>query len=101
MRLGFFGILSLCCALGLTPARGEDLVSRGRYLAILGDCAGCHSTPHGPAFAGGLPFTAAFGTLYSTNITPDKQTGLGNWTEADFSRALHQGIAPGGRHLYP
>ena len=47
------------------------------------------------------PFTAAFGTLYSTNITPDKQTGMGNWSGTDFYRALHEGVAAGGQHLYP
>jgi mono/diheme cytochrome c family protein len=76
-------------------------VSRGAYLAVLGDCAGCHSMPHQPAYSGGQPFTAAFGTLYSTNITPDAKTGIGNWTAAQFYRALHKGIAADGSHLYP
>lgn len=83
-----------------TAARADD-VARGRYLAILGDCQGCHTAPHQPAFSGGLSFTAAFGTLYSTNITPDRDTGIGAWSKDDFYRALHQGIAPGGKHLYP
>jgi mono/diheme cytochrome c family protein len=82
-------------------ARADEAAERGRYLAILGDCRGCHTAPHKPAFSGGLPFTAAFGTLYSTNITPDRQTGIGAWSNEDFYHALHQGIAPGGRHLYP
>src|SRR5262249_48025157 len=86
---------------GLARAQADDAVARGKYLAILGDCAGCHSTPHGVPFSGGLPFTAAFGTVYSTNITPDKDTGLGNWSRDDFYRAVHQGIAPAGKHLYP
>jgi mono/diheme cytochrome c family protein len=87
-----------------TPAFCDDQNSpaaRGKYLAILGDCAGCHTAPHQPAFSGGLPFTAAFGTLYSTNITPDRQTGIGNWTADQFYRALHEGIAADGSHLYP
>lgn len=84
----------------LGPARGSD-AARGKYLAILGDCAGCHTTAHGPAFAGGLPFRAQFGTVYSTNITPDRETGIGGWTAEQFRRALHEGVAPGGRHLYP
>lgn len=74
---------------------------RGRYLAVLGDCAGCHTRAHGAPFAGGLPFHAQFGTLYSTNITPDSRTGIGGWTEAQFYRALHEGIAADGHHLYP
>jgi mono/diheme cytochrome c family protein len=86
-----------------TPAAAQDAVSRGKYLAILGDCAGCHtkSTIGAPPYAGGLPFTAAFGTLYSPNITPDKQTGIGNWTQDQFYTTLHTGIAPRGKHLYP
>lgn len=83
------------------PARAQDAVARGRYLAILGDCAGCHTQANGPAFAGGLPFNAQFGTVYSTNITPDRETGIGNWTADQFYRALHQGIAADGTHLYP
>ncbi|HEX4270376.1 MAG TPA: cytochrome c [Rhizomicrobium sp.] len=77
------------------------MVARGRYLAVLGDCAGCHTTGHGPAYAGGLAFSAQFGTLYSSNITPDTQTGIGRWSAGDFYRALHEGVAPGGKHLYP
>ena len=98
---------ALACAAALLgaltgPARADDrAVQRGQYLAILGDCSGCHTTQHGAPFAGGLPFTAAFGTVYSTNITPDKETGIGNWTGDQFYRALHQGIAADGHHLYP
>jgi mono/diheme cytochrome c family protein len=78
------------------PAWAQD-TTRGRYLAILGDCAGCH----GPAHTGGLPFKAQFGTVYSTNITPDPETGIGGWSGQDFYKALHEGVAPGGKHLYP
>jgi mono/diheme cytochrome c family protein len=85
----------------ILPAHAQDQVARGRYLATLGDCAGCHTAPHGPAFAGGLPFHAQFGTVYSTNITPDRDTGIGNWTAGQFYRALHEGIAADGKHLYP
>jgi mono/diheme cytochrome c family protein len=82
-------------------ARAEDAASRGRYLAILGDCAGCHTFPHGQSYAGGLSFNTPFGTIYSTNITSDHETGIGDWSADDFYRALHKGIAPGGKHLYP
>ena len=92
-----FSLWCLCAA----PANAEDAVARGKYLTVLGDCAGCHSAEHKPAFSGGLPFTASFGTIYSTNITPDRETGIGNWTAEEFYRALHDGIAPGGKHLYP
>jgi len=97
MRVLLAAALAVACA---TAAQAGD-ARRGAYLAVLGDCAGCHTKPNGPAFAGGLPFHAQFGTVYSTNITPDRQTGIGAWAEDDFYRALHDGIAPGGRHLYP
>jgi mono/diheme cytochrome c family protein len=90
----------ICCTAAL-PARADDAVARGRYLAVLGDCAGCHSAPHQAPFSGGMPFTAQFGTLYSTNISPDKATGIGDWSEEDFYHALHDGVARGGKHLYP
>ena len=98
MRI-FAGLIVIAAALSV-PAQAQD-AARGRYLAILGDCAGCHTSAHGASYAGGLPFSAQFGTVYSTNITPDKDTGIGGWTQDQFYRALHEGIAPGGRHLYP
>jgi mono/diheme cytochrome c family protein len=77
------------------------LIERGEYLTRAADCAACHDTPNGKPFAGGLPFKLPFGTIYSTNITADRETGIGNWTDDDFVRALHRGIAPGGHYLYP
>jgi len=77
------------------------LLARGEYLTRAGDCAACHSVPSGKPFAGGLPFKLPFGTIYSTNITSDRATGIGSWSDDDFVRALHRGIAPGGRYLYP
>jgi mono/diheme cytochrome c family protein len=77
------------------------LLARGEYLTRAADCAACHSIPNGKPFAGGLPFKLPFGTIYSTNITPDRETGIGSWSDDDFVRALHRGIAPGGRYLYP
>lgn len=78
-------------------------VTHGRYLAIEGDCVVCHTRPEigSPPFAGGYPLHAAPGTVYSSNITPDKQTGIGNWNAPQFYRALHEGISADGRHLYP
>jgi mono/diheme cytochrome c family protein len=99
MRL-FAGLLLVLITIAI-PARAQDAVARGRYLAVLGDCAGCHTLPKGPGFAGGLPFEAQFGTVYSTNITPDKETGIGNWTADQFYRAIHDGVAADGTHLYP
>ena len=78
------------------------LISRGEYLAKLGDCAGCHTVPkQGAPFAGGLAMGSPFGTIYSTNITPDPQTGIGRYSYADFEHALRDGVAPGGKRLYP
>lgn len=97
----FLSLILAALLAGTRAAEAQDLVARGRYLAILGDCNGCHTPPNKPPFSGGLPFHAQFGTVYSTNITPDRRTGIGAWTEEEFYRALHEGIAPGGKHLYP
>jgi mono/diheme cytochrome c family protein len=78
-----------------------DLVSTGETLAAIGDCAACHTREGGKEFAGGLALPTPFGTIYSTNITPDPETGIGNWSEAAFTRALRQGIARDGAYLYP
>lgn len=76
-------------------------IDRGRYLARAGNCVSCHTSAGGEAFAGGLAFQTPFGKLYSTNITPDEQTGIGKWTEEQFARALREGERPNGEHLYP
>ena len=88
---------------GIAQAADTSQVARGRYLAIMGDCVVCHTRPEAgsPKFAGGYPLHAAPGTVYSANITPDKKTGIGKWTSAQFYRAMHEGIAADGRHLYP
>jgi mono/diheme cytochrome c family protein len=78
-----------------------ELVARGEYLARAADCAACHTAPGGEPFAGGLPFKLPFGTIYSTNITSDRENGIGTWNDDDFVRALHRGIAKDGTHLYP
>ena len=76
-------------------------VERGEYLARAADCMVCHTTKGGKAFAGGLAFTLPFGTLYSTNITPDKETGIGTYSDQDFLDALHRGVRKDGARLYP
>ena len=78
-----------------------DPIVRGEYLAQAADCAACHTVKGGKPFAGGLAFKLPFGTLYSSNITPDKATGIGGWSDADFLRAVHEGIAADGTRLYP
>lgn len=76
-------------------------ISRGRYLVRAGDCEACHTAPGGQPFAGDRPIPTPFGTIYSSNITPDPGTGIGRWTDADFYRAMHEGIDREGHHLYP
>ncbi len=71
---------------------GASLIARGEYLAHAGDCEACHTKPGGKPYAGGLAFRLPFGTIYAPNITPDKEAGIGAWSDADFVRALHRGI---------
>lgn len=81
--------------------KSSDPVERGHYLALAGNCATCHTVAGGETLAGGLPFKTPFGTLYSTNITPDPDTGIGQWTEQQFADAMRKGVRPDGQHLYP
>jgi len=76
-------------------------VRQGAYIAVQGDCAACHTAPGGKAFAGGYGLQTPFGVINSTNITPDRQTGIGNWTERDFFRAVRHGKRKDGQLLYP
>lgn len=111
-------IVIVLCALGIyfASTRGQDeytsgtnmgseastaVIERGEYLVIASNCATCHTVDGGEPYAGGLPFKTGFGTIYSTNITPDPETGIGSWTEAQFERALRAGIGADGKHLYP
>lgn len=86
-----------------TDPENQRQIERGEYLAKMGDCIACHTDVKGgtPAFAGRLPLATPFGTFYSPNITPDKKTGIGNWTEQDFIRALKDGRAPQGYNYFP
>jgi mono/diheme cytochrome c family protein len=76
-------------------------VERGAYLARAADCEACHTAPGGKPYAGGLAFKLPFGTMYSTNITPDKESGIGNYSDQDFLNAVHRGIRRDGARLYP
>src|ERR1700731_3731225 len=77
------------------------LVKRGRDLAAIVNCSDCHTVRDGKSFAGGLPVPTPFGTIFSSNITPDPETGIGRWPEAAFRRAMRSGVDRAGRHLYP
>lgn len=80
---------------------GPASVKRGEYLARAADCAACHTIGNGAPYGGGLAFNLPMGKIYATNITPDKETGIGNWTDAEFVRALHHGVGREGQDLYP
>ena len=110
--LGVVGAIAAACfffwpasieAVQATDAQptGSASVSKGEYLAKAADCAACHTAPGGKPFAGGRAFKLPFGTIYSTNITPDQETGIGRWSDAEFVRALHRGIGRNGEDLYP
>ncbi|UWS33277.1 c-type cytochrome [Erwinia pyrifoliae] len=78
-----------------------EQIKRGEYLARAGDCTACHTKAGGAAFAGGLPMVTPIGTIYSTNITPDKQHGIGDYSYDDFQKAVRHGVAKNGDTLYP
>jgi mono/diheme cytochrome c family protein len=98
-------IAILVVGLGGTAAaqshQSFDRIERGRYLAVLSDCAACHTTPGGQPFAGGLALQTPFGILVAPNITPDQETGIGNMTNAEFLATLHDGRGHNGKRLYP
>lgn len=88
-------------SLSVEAAQPNKLVAQGAYVSQLGDCAACHTAPGGKQMAGGLALKTPFGTLHSTNITPDKKTGIGNYTFEQFDQAMRQGVAADGHNLYP
>jgi mono/diheme cytochrome c family protein len=105
-RTAVNAVASICAAFfsSLVTAQQADPadISRGAYLARVADCTACHTAgPQQAPFAGGLPINSPFGIIYSTNITPDKTHGIGEYTLNDFSRAVRNGIAKDGRRLYP
>lgn len=81
--------------------RDPQLITKGEYLARAGDCTACHTAPGERPFAGGLAMQTPMGTVYSTNITPDKNTGIGDYSYGDFERAVRRGVRPDGAPLYP
>src|ERR1700684_3271216 len=87
---------------GLSPALAQRQpdVTHGPYLATLGDCAACHTKPGGKTLAGGLPLKTPLGTIYTTNSTPDRDTGIGTYNFTDFARAMRLGVRPDGARLY-
>ncbi len=88
---------------GISPllAQRKPDVEHGKYVAVLGDCAACHTAAGGQPFAGGVPFSTPVGTVYSNNITPDRDSGIGNYSFEDFVRVMRLGATPDGTRLYP
>jgi mono/diheme cytochrome c family protein len=84
-----------------SAAFDKAVVERGRVLANYGDCTACHSAPDGAPFAGNLALKTPFGTIYTSNITPDPETGIGAWSKEAFRRSLKDGVDRAGHHLYP
>ena len=114
LALGILMLIGTVCALaqqiwdeaGVPEVNTEldrpELIERGRYLAVLGDCKACHTTPGGQPYAGGRAMEIPLlGTLYTSNITPDLQAGIGSWSLEEFDRALRRGVGRDGRQLYP
>jgi len=93
--------LTSLCAQAAAQAPDRAQIERGRYLVRAGDCVSCHSVKTGKDLAGGLPIPTPFGVIYSANITPDPETGIGKWSKDDFWNAMHRGIDDEGKHLYP
>jgi mono/diheme cytochrome c family protein len=96
-----FLLLVFCPLSAWANDQSFSAIERGRYLALLGDCVACHTAQYGIPFAGGRLIGTPFGVLATPNITPDSGTGIGSWTDAQFVRAMQQGIAADGAHLYP
>src|SRR5579863_6664468 len=96
-------LLLSCPALAQAQSRQTEgnRISSGEYLARAGDCIACHTMPGGNLFAGGRAMPTPFGTLYSSNITPDRVTGIGKWSADDFYAMMHTGRSPDGGLLYP
>ena len=83
------------------PVPEKSLIERGQYVARLGDCIACHTAQGGALMAGGLELKTPMGTIYSSNITPDPETGIGQYSFEQFDRAMREGVTPAGQNLYP
>lgn len=96
-------VLAFATGLGATAQAGAppELIARGEYLARAGDCVVCHTNPGDRPFAGGLKMATPLGAIYTTNITPDRETGIGDDSLEDFDRAVRRGVAKDGHRLYP
>lgn len=103
LRFAGAAVLGICLG---TEATAQDrapsnIIEKGEYLARAGDCIACHTAPEGKVFAGGRAMPTPFGTIYTSNISPDMETGIGKWSADDFYRTMHEGRFPDGGLLYP
>lgn len=94
-------VLLMAGAAAAADDNADAVVARGKALTDAGDCAGCHTADASRPFAGGREIPTPFGTIYSPNLTPDRDTGIGAWSDDDFYRAMHDGVAPDGTRYYP
>jgi mono/diheme cytochrome c family protein len=101
LRRAWLAALVLALSAQFARADDADLVKRGEYLARAGDCMACHTAPGGQPLAGGRKMDTPFGPIYTPNITPDRETGIGDWSDEDFYRAMHEGVRKDGQYLYP
>ncbi|MBK5276698.1 MAG: cytochrome c [Desulfuromonadales bacterium] len=97
----FAALMIAFCTMAQAAPASQELVQRGAYLARAGDCIACHTAREGQPFAGGLPLNTPIGIIYSTNITPDLETGIGRYSRDDFEKVMREGVAKDGHHLYP
>lgn len=94
-------LAGLGCLTAAAQAEDQALITKGEYLARAGDCIACHTKPEGALFAGGRPMLTPFGTIYTSNITPDPKTGIGSWTADQFYGTMHTGRFPDGGLIFP
>jgi mono/diheme cytochrome c family protein len=100
-RFIFSAVLTVLAPIVAYAQAPSDQITRGEYITRAADCASCHTQPGGIPFAGGREFKLPFGVIYSPNITPDAETGIGQYTDAQWLRIIHRGIDRAGNHLYP
>jgi mono/diheme cytochrome c family protein len=101
ITLGIACVLIAIYAMAQSAPASKELVQRGAYLARAGDCIACHTAPKGKPYAGGVPIATPMGVIYSTNITPDLETGIGHYSMDNFVKVMREGVTDDGDHLYP
>jgi mono/diheme cytochrome c family protein len=101
ITIGIACVLIVIYAIAQSASASQELVQRGAYLARAGDCIACHTAPKGKPYAGGAPIATPMGVIYSTNITPDLESGIGHYSVDNFVKVMREGVTNDGDHLYP